>query len=792
MNAAPAAPFARPGIERPIRILFVFAWLVVGGEETEVRLLAEHLDPAFATIDVVACFRREGMPEQTHEQLRAAGVRVDTTPYTLDFDQTVAYLASRVPGYDLIVSSQNVADIYPALERLHLRPPLIEHGGLVSEAEAGPKHFTSRYVGVCDTIRAAAARRMPDRPHHALAIPSMVDTAPFDAALPGRAGHRAALGIASDRVVAVWLGRLDAKKRVEDVIAAMALAAPRVQALDLLIVGGPDAFMPEYAVDLRAQADATGLGDRIRFLGDRADVANILAAADLFVWLSRGEGMPHVIAEAGAARLPVIATPDNGALEQITDGVSGLFVPHQSPAAVADAMVRLASDAALRTRLGNALRDKVDADYAIPAVMPLWEALIREVVAERPRTTHRPSLFHSMFLGGFECSSHQRHTDRQRRDMIALTQHDLRAEADYRLLRAHGILSARDGLRWHLIEAEPGVYDWSSIDAQLAAARATGMQVVWDLLHYGWPLHIDLWGTDFADRFTAFALAAVERIMAHGGPDPLFCPVNEISFFGWGGGDVAYLGPFARGRGQELKVQLARATIQAIRAIRMVHPQARFVAVDPIISVLTDPSRPHLAAEAEGHRLSQFHAWDMLTGQGWAQLGGTPDCLDVVGVNFYQNNQWVRCGQTLDWRDPLARPLADMLCDTFARYGRPILIAETGTEGDARAAWLAMIGDQVMIAMDRGVPIEGVCLYPVLGHLGWDDDRYCPNGLIEWDPGVDPMADGGLPRRYGPRPADADRHVHGPLARELSRQQARFAARFGSPPPVPAAGRWTC
>ena len=108
---------------QPVRILFVFAWLVVGGEETEVRLLAANLDPDLYRIDVVACFRKPGMPEQTHEQLRALGVDVDTTPYDLSFEDTVGYLAGKVPGYDIVVSSQNVADIYPALERLHLRPP---------------------------------------------------------------------------------------------------------------------------------------------------------------------------------------------------------------------------------------------------------------------------------------------------------------------------------------------------------------------------------------------------------------------------------------------------------------------------------------------------------------------------------------------------------------------------------------------------------------------------------------------------------------------------------------------
>ena len=67
MRVAPAK--VAPG--QPRRVLFVFAWLVVGGEETEVRLLARHLDPHRYTLHVVGCFRKSGMPEQTHAQLEA-------------------------------------------------------------------------------------------------------------------------------------------------------------------------------------------------------------------------------------------------------------------------------------------------------------------------------------------------------------------------------------------------------------------------------------------------------------------------------------------------------------------------------------------------------------------------------------------------------------------------------------------------------------------------------------------------------------------------------------------------
>jgi glycosyltransferase involved in cell wall biosynthesis len=363
-----------------MRVLFVFAWLVVGGEETEVRLLARHLDSRRYRIEVVACLRKPNMPEQTHAQLEALGVPVDRTPYGLSFEDTVAYLAEKIPAYDLVVACQAVPDVYPAMERLSRRPPLIEHGGLVSEALAGPKHLTTRYVGVCDTIREAAASRMPERPEHAVVIPSMVDLSEFDPT--DRGPVRRELGVPNDAVLIGWVGRLDRKKRVEDVLHAAAIVARRHRQARLVIIGGPDAFMPDYAEELRHLSRKLGLAETVAFLGDRADVPRLLAGLDILVWLSRGEGMPHVISEAGAARLPVVATRDNGSEEQITDGVTGLFVPHGDPPAVAAALERLIADAALRRRLGENLRQRVERSYGTAIVIKRWAALFDEVVAE--------------------------------------------------------------------------------------------------------------------------------------------------------------------------------------------------------------------------------------------------------------------------------------------------------------------------------------------------------------------------------------------------------------------------
>src|SRR3954467_9454047 len=83
-------------------------------------------------------------------------------------------------------------------------------------------------------------------------------------------------------------------------------------------------------------------------------------------------------------------------------------------------------------------------------------------------------LFRSFVLGGFECSTHRLRSGR-RLDLIRSTRHDELARSDYALLQRHGIRTARDGLRWHLIERTPHRHDFTSATQMFVAAKETGM-----------------------------------------------------------------------------------------------------------------------------------------------------------------------------------------------------------------------------------------------------------------------------------------------------------------------------
>jgi beta-glucosidase/6-phospho-beta-glucosidase/beta-galactosidase len=336
--------------------------------------------------------------------------------------------------------------------------------------------------------------------------------------------------------------------------------------------------------------------------------------------------------------------------------------------------------------------------------------------------------FDSFFMAGFECSSHRR-KDGLRLDLIGSTSHDGHALADYRNCAEYGLRTIRDGLRWHLIETSPGVYDWSSWIPMIEAACSARVQVIWDIFHYGSPDHVDQGSPDFVEAYTRFAVEAVRMHRSVAGAAPLVCPINEISFFAWAV-EVGYfprVGPKKRGW---FKRHLVKAAVAGVKAMRDAEPDCRFIWAEPLIHVAPrDHTRPE-RRRAEDVRQGQFEAYDMLSGRIEPELGGSDDVIDVIGLNFYPHNQWYLHGPTIPMGHHEYRALSEMLGEVAGRYSKPIFIAETGAEGSGRPAWLHYVCDEVRAAMELGASVEGICLYPITAYPGWDNSRHAEVGLF--------------------------------------------------------------
>ena len=380
--------------------------------------------------------------------------------------------------------------------------------------------------------------------------------------------------------------------------------------------------------------------------------------------------------------------------------------------------------------------------------------------------TFLPSLFDSFWMAGFESACHVTRAG-ARLDMLAATQHDRFVDEDYARLGDVRIGTVRDTIRWHRVEPTPGRFDFSSVTPYVEAARSHDIEVVWDLLHYGVPEDVDVFSPAFVDRFARFAKASAQFVREHSDAVPFYTPINELSFYSWAAAAAGWFHPHAHGRSGELKAQLVRAWIAAVEAIREVDARARFVSVEPLIHVVPPEEQEDLDGSAAAVREGQFEAWDMISGRLAPELGGAPQYLDVLGSNFYHDNQWEEPGgRRLHWhvrpRDPRWRPLHQLLLEVHTRYQRPLIIGETSHVGVGRAEWIREITDEVVLALAAGVPLQGICLYPIIDRFEWDNPSHWHNSGL-WDFAHE--ADGTY-RRV----------LNQPYAEELRRCQLRLAA----------------
>lgn len=347
-------------------------------------------------------------------------------------------------------------------------------------------------------------------------------------------------------------------------------------------------------------------------------------------------------------------------------------------------------------------------------------------------------MFDSFFLGGFECATgHNRHG--QWIDLVASTWHDRHVDEDYRRLREVGIRAARDAIRWPLVDRGDGRYDFSSVEPIAAAARKHRVCVVWDLFHYGYPAGLDPLSDDFRTRFVDYCRACARYLRDLDPAGPMwFTPVNEPSFFAWAAGHDAQFPPYLRGRDRELKVALVHCALRAVEAIREEIPGARFLHVDPICHVVPADDRPEsMEAALAFNTNAVFESLDMLCGRLHPELGGSPAHLDVVGINHYWTCQWElgRDGTWLSDDDPRRLPLRDLVSTVWARYGTDIVISETAHWGEHRAGFMHALGDEIEAILDDGIPLRGVCLYPILGMCEWHEpEKWMPMGLWDIDP----------------------------------------------------------
>lgn len=373
-----------------LRILRVIARMNVGGPAVQASALATRLDrERFESRLLVGSvapgeadyleLRGDGVP---HERIIGLG----RAPHLLDdgraFRAIVRYMRAFRPH--IVHTHTAKAGVLGRLAAMRAHVPMrvhTFHGHLlhgyftpvktraVVEVERRLAKRTTRLSAVGAQVRDELVAAGIGRPEQYVVVPPGVDLRPA----PPRAAAREALALPSDARVVAYVGRVTRVKRPDRLLDVVTRLAGRTGIVTLVVGDG----------DLRAETEASarGTGQDVRFLGWRSDIETVYSAADVVILTSDNEGMPVSLIEAGLMGRPAVTTDVGSAGEVVADGVTGYVVPTSSDA-LAEAVGRLLADDELRTRMGNAARERAERNFSAARLVrdtaDLYEQLATE------------------------------------------------------------------------------------------------------------------------------------------------------------------------------------------------------------------------------------------------------------------------------------------------------------------------------------------------------------------------------------------------------------------------------
>lgn len=376
---------------QPLSVQFVTTSLMQGGAEVQVFLLAAELKRRGHTVTLVSMRDAEAF----ESELRELGIPFHSLAMQRGIGDPRALfkLANvvRANRPDVVHSHMVHANLLTRLARL-LAPMPVQISTAHNYSEGARwRELAYRVTDPLCDLTTNVCRLCVD---HFVAVgatpkarirymPNGLDLAKFQPQPGAREAKRQELGIAPGTFFWLAVGRLEEQKDYPNLIEAVRqLAARNGDATPTaVVVAGEGALHDELDRLVRS----TGLNDaHFRLLGARNDVVDLMAAADAYVMSSAWEGLPMVLLEAGASRLPSVVTDVGGNREVVADGKAGFVVPPHDPAALARAMRRLMDLGANETRaMGEAARHEIEVNFGLPGVVDQWEAVYRELLARR-------------------------------------------------------------------------------------------------------------------------------------------------------------------------------------------------------------------------------------------------------------------------------------------------------------------------------------------------------------------------------------------------------------------------
>jgi len=362
-----------------IRVLYVIATLDPAGAERQMAHLARRLDRH--EFEPVVCALTRGGPLE--EELGRAGVPVHVLHKQGRWDLGVVRRLRRIirgTSPRIIHTWLPTANTLGRIAGLLEKTPVLIASERAKDAWKGPlRRAADRFLAArsqriltnSQAVKSFLSEQIGLPADKIAVIPNGLE---FDATASGSVEDPSPTG----EVLEIGtVARLEPQKGLSYLVEAIARLPKDMEFRLWIAGGGPD------EASLREQVTRLDLGETVQFLGIRHDVPALMTRLDLFVLPSLWEGLPNVVLEAMAARRAVVATNVDGTPEAAIHGQTALLVPPRDPAALADAMVRLARDPEMRRRFGEAGRKRVEEEFRM------------ELMVERTQNEYRRALENS-------------------------------------------------------------------------------------------------------------------------------------------------------------------------------------------------------------------------------------------------------------------------------------------------------------------------------------------------------------------------------------------------------------
>jgi glycosyltransferase involved in cell wall biosynthesis len=398
----------------PAVLLIIEAFLPdLTGAATQAGEVVERLCARGHPVTVLTRRNRRDMPRQEVtgrlEVRRLGPVRFRRWGKYLMLPGLTLALLRRLPRADvvLVCSFKVTGGVVVPLARLFRRPSVLRaelngelDGGFVldqlPEGASSGRRLAARLIGWRNRLLLGAnawihISRVVEAEYRRCGVPdgrmaritNGIDVDRFQPADESRrAVLRRELGLPPDAHVLSYTGRLSRGKGLETLLEAFAELARTDERAHLLLVGSGAGWSISIENDLRRDVERRGLESRVTFAGHRHDVEAWLEASNLFTFLSEDESLGISLIEAQACALPVVATRVGGIPDVVEDGVTGLLIPPQDPAAAVAAIRRFLDDPAWAARVGRAGRRRVEELFAIDPVVDRYQHLFARLAGE--------------------------------------------------------------------------------------------------------------------------------------------------------------------------------------------------------------------------------------------------------------------------------------------------------------------------------------------------------------------------------------------------------------------------